>query len=289
MLLFLLLLSALWACKILIAPHPGIELYSWQWKHGALITGPPANSRLLLVFFKVKISLSLLQLCPLDLTVHAYPLCDKLALQMFEEIKSLQDPQAALSYSCNWFSQDAILKTFLVPSLVYQNLGLQIKSRFWVRFNQYRVYWEESFEKSDICVSVFPVSSIEPNRYKVGVYWIFEDISEWMRHLILFMTIVTILLDRLCFLCCSVAKSCQTLCNPMDCSMPGLPVPHHFLEFAQVHVHCISDAVQPSHPLTSPFPPTLNLSQHLGLFQWAGSSHQVAKVLELHLQHQSFQ
>ena len=156
-------------------------------------------------------------------------------------------------------------QNFIGSSLVYQNLGIQIKSRFWVRFNQYRVYWDESFEKSDIFVSVFPVSSTEPNRYKAGVYWIFEDTSEWMS-LILFVTIVTILLNRLCLLCCSVTKLCQILCDPMDCSTPGLPVPHHLLEFVQVHVHWLSDTVQPSHPLSSPFPPTLNLSQHLGLF-----------------------
>ena len=63
-------------------------------------------------------------------------------------------------------------------------------------------------------------------------------------------------------------SSCLTLCNPKECSTPGLPVPHHLLEFAQVHVHCISDAIQPSHPLTSSFPSALNLSQHQGLFQW---------------------
>ena len=70
------------------------------------------------------------------------------------------------------------------------------------------------------------------------------------------------------FCCCwSVSKSCLTLCNPMDCSMPGLPVTHHLLEFAQVHVHWISDAIQPSHPLLSPSP-AVNLSQHQGLFRW---------------------
>ena len=74
------------------------------------------------------------------------------------------------------------------------------------------------------------------------------------------------------------------LCNPMDCSMPGFPVLHHLLEFAQTHVHWVS----PSHPLSSPAP-ALNLSQHQSLFQWVGSSHQVAKVLELQLQHPSFQ
>ena len=85
----------------------------------------------------------------------------------------------------------------------------------------------------------------------------------------------------------SVAQSCLTLCDPMDCSTPGLPVHHQLPEFTQTHVHWVSDAIQPSHPLSSPFPPALNLSQHQGLFQWVSSSHQVAKVLELQLQHQS--
>ena len=77
-----------------------------------------------------------------------------------------------------------------------------------------------------------------------------------------------------------------TLCNPMDCSMPGLPVPHCLLKFSQAHVHCTGD-IQLSHPLMPSFPPALNLSQHEGLFQWVNSSHQVAKVLKF--QHQSFQ
>ena len=67
--------------------------------------------------------------------------------------------------------------------------------------------------------------------------------------------------------CCSVVQSCLTLCNPMDCSMPSLLVPHHLLEFAQVHVCCISDVVQPSHPLMPSSPSALNLSQHQELFQ----------------------
>ena len=87
----------------------------------------------------------------------------------------------------------------------------------------------------------------------------------------------------------SVAQSCPTLCNPMNCSTPGLPVHHQLLEFTQTHVHRVGDAIQPSHPLLSPSPPALNLSQHQGLFQWVSSSPQVAKVLEFQLQHQSFQ
>ena len=86
-----------------------------------------------------------------------------------------------------------------------------------------------------------------------------------------------------------VAKLCLTLCDPMDHSTPGLPVHHQLLEFTQTHVHWVSDAIQPSHPLLSPSPPAFNLSQHQGLFKWVSSSYQVAKVLEYQLQHQSFQ
>ena len=75
----------------------------------------------------------------------------------------------------------------------------------------------------------------------------------------------------------SVAQSCLTLCDPMDCSMPGLPVHHQLLEFTQTHVHWVSDAIQPSHSLSSPLPPAFNLSQHQDLFKWVGYSHQVAK------------
>ena len=85
---------------------------------------------------------------------------------------------------------------------------------------------------------------------------------------------------------CSV-QSCPTVCDPMDCSTPGLPVHHQLPEFAQTHVHWVGDAIQPSHPLLSPSP-TCNLSQHGGLFQWVSSSHQVAQVLEFQLQHQAF-
>ena len=87
----------------------------------------------------------------------------------------------------------------------------------------------------------------------------------------------------------SVAQSSPTLCNPMDCSTPGLPVHHQLPGLTQTHVHRIGDAIQPSHPLSFPSPPAFNLSQHQGLFQWVSSSHQMAKVLEFQLQHQSFQ
>ena len=84
------------------------------------------------------------------------------------------------------------------------------------------------------------------------------------------------------------SPSCVWLCNPMDCSMPDLLVPYHLPEFAQVHVHCTGDALQPSHPLTPSSPSALDISQHQGLFQWVVCSHQMTKILELQLQHQSF-
>ena len=86
----------------------------------------------------------------------------------------------------------------------------------------------------------------------------------------------------------SVNQSYPTLWDPMDCSMPGLPVHHQIPEFTQTHVHWVGDAIQPSHPLLSPSS-IFNLSQHQGLFQWVSSSCQVANVLEFQLQHQSFQ
>ena len=87
----------------------------------------------------------------------------------------------------------------------------------------------------------------------------------------------------------SDTQSCPTLCDPINCSMPGFAVHHQLLELAQTHVHWAGDAIQPSHPLSSPSPPALNLFQHQGLFQWVSSSHQVAKVLEFQLQRQFFQ
>ena len=81
----------------------------------------------------------------------------------------------------------------------------------------------------------------------------------------------------------SVAQLCPTLCDPMNRSMPGLPVHHQLPEFSQTHVHLVGDAIQPSHPLSSPSPPALNPSQHQGLFQWVNSLHEVAKVLEFQL------
>ena len=83
----------------------------------------------------------------------------------------------------------------------------------------------------------------------------------------------------------SVTQWCPTLCDPMNHSMPGLPVHHQLQEFTQTHAHRVGDAIQPSHPLSSLSPPAPNPSQHQGLFQWVNSLHKVATVLEFQLQH----
>ena len=87
----------------------------------------------------------------------------------------------------------------------------------------------------------------------------------------------------------SVPQSCSILCDPMDCSTPGLPVHHQLLEFTQTHVIRVGDTIQPPHTLLSLSPPAPNLSQYQSLYQWVNSSHEVAKVMEFQLQHQSFQ
>jgi len=87
----------------------------------------------------------------------------------------------------------------------------------------------------------------------------------------------------------SATQSCPTLCDSMECSMPGFPVHHQLPELTQTHVHWVGDTIQPSLPLSSPSPPAFNLSQHQGLSQGVSCSHQVAKVWEPQLQHQSFQ
>ena len=87
-----------------------------------------------------------------------------------------------------------------------------------------------------------------------------------------------------CGCCHSVAEPCPTLCDPVDCSTPDFPALRYSLELAQTHVHRVGGAIQPSRPLSSPFPPAFSLSRCQGLFQWVSSSHQVAKGLELQLQ-----
>ena len=117
------------------------------------------------------------------------------------------------------------------------------------------------------------------------IWNIYRNITEKMSHVQASYRVVHTLINQFS----SVTQSCPTLRDPMNHSMPGLPVHHLLLEFTQTHVHWVSDAIQPSHPLLSPSPPAPNPSQYQGLFQWVNSSHEVAKILEFQLQHQPFQ
>ena len=118
-------------------------------------------------------------------------------------------------------------------------------------------------------------------------FWLGCNLYTDKRQCLLSITFYTLLSPCLHIQISSVAQLCLALCDPMDCRMPGFPVHHQLPELVQTHVHRVNNAIQPSHPLSSPSHPACNLSQHQGLFQWVSSSHQVAKVLEL--QHQSFQ
>ena len=100
-------------------------------------------------------------------------------------------------------------------------------------------------------------------------------------------TRVSILFQFFPLCCCLVTKSCLPLCNLMGYSTPSFPLLHDLPELTQTHVHWVSDAIKPSHPLSPSSPFAFNFSQDQGLFQRVGLSHQVAKVLELQLQHQS--
>ena len=119
----------------------------------------------------------------------------------------------------------------------------------------------------------FPFPSLKPNKFDLEVIHVWKDFPKY------FLPVQFSL----------VAQSCLTHCDPMGCSTPGLPVHHQLPEFTQTHIHWVSDAIQPSHPLSFPSPPAFNLSQHQGLLKWVSSSHQVAKALKFQLQHQSFQ
>ena len=121
---------------------------------------------------------------------------------------------------------------------------------------------------------------ISPSQWRLSQspYWKLQLSNHLCSQFFLFCFIFPIALQSVQF--SWVAQSFPTLCDPMDCSTPGLPVHHQFPEFTQTHVHWVDDAIQPSHPLSSPSPPAPNPSQNQGLFQWVNSSHEVGKVLE---------
>ena len=151
--------------------------------------------------------------------------------------------------------------------------------------------WQESW--SSQCISCFWLNLRRASMSEDKIF--LENMEKWC--MTVFSALLQIALgstqDWIIVQFSSIAQSCPTLYNSMNCRMPGFPVHHQPPELAQTHVHRVGDAIQPSCPLTSPSPPAFKLSHHQGnesvLFKWVSSSHQVAKVLELQLQRQSFQ
>ena len=158
---------------------------------------------------------------------------------------------------------------FLCPFVLYPSRTTQLN------------LWSHCLLFSFISYSAYLLTpatpSLRPNVSSLG-----EKKNSYFKDLI-----VSLLMINNC--CFSVAQSSPPLCNPMDYSMLGFPVLHYLPEFAQTLIHWVGDAIQPSHSLLHPSPTALNLSQHQGLFQLVGFSHKETKVLELQLQHQSFQ
>ena len=169
-----------------------------------------------------------------------------------------------------WFIQDHAgntAKYYLVPSILSYKFRDYLAHPRSIFHSVIQFFFlctcdiEIEFESS--CWLFFLIElNIYPGLYDYQIYFPPETVSDQIR---------------------SVTHSCLTLCDPMNLSTPGLPVHHQLPEFTQTHVHWVSDAIQPSHPLSSPSPPAPNPSQQQSLFQWVNSSHEVAKVLEFQL------
>ena len=148
-----------------------------------------------------------------------------------------------------------------------------------IKSSHYLLVWRVSVESSAVIFMGIPLCVI---------HCFFPATFNSCFLCLIFLSLTNMCLGVFCLQFSSVAQSCPTLYDPMNCSKPGLPVHHKLPEFTQTHVHRVSDAIQPSYPLSSPSPPALNPSQHQSLFQWVNSSREVARVLEFQLQHQCF-
>ena len=139
------------------------------------------------------------------------------------------------------------------------------------RIEQKMIYWAYWLSRKII------------NKIRVNLW------RRWALLLLLLLLLFGLVFQQISVQFSLVAQLCLTLCDTINRSMPALPVHHKLLEFTQTHAHRVSDAIQPSHPLSSPSPPAPNPSQHQGLFQRVNFSHEVARFLVFQLQHQSFQ
>ena len=180
----------------------------------------------------------------------------------------------------NSWSGDMIFRTQVVRFRDIDNFFSKLKGK-------------ELFKKTKVNTETISDLRILPDRKKVLLKRERENVINWSLMVVKvqekWCEIFWVANNYILFSSVSVPQSCPTLCDPTDCSTPGLPVHHQLPEFTQTNVHWVNDAIQPSHPLSSPAPSAFNLSQNQDLFKWVSSSHQVAKILEFQLQYQSFQ
>ena len=215
--------------------------------------------------------------------------------KLLQSCQTLWDPMdcSLPGFSVCGILQARILEKVVIPSGpgVLPNPGIEPVSLMTPalagRFFTTSATWEAHFSLSVLPIDIlqiFILLHITVTHIYITVPW-----SNYVLHKSVFNKYSVFTWSQLSSVQFSSVRSLShwvTLCNPMECSMPGFLV-HQFLEITQTHVHWVGDAIQPSHPLSSPSPPTFNLSQHHSFLQWVSSSHQVAQVLEL--QHQSFQ
>ena len=155
------------------------------------------------------------------------------------------------------------------------------KTTIWPAIPLLGIYPEETKIERDTCITLF-IAAL----FTIARTWKqprFLSTDEWIKKSWYIYTMeYSVQLN-------SVAQSCPTFCNPMNCSTTGFAVHHQLPEFTQTHYHWVGNAIPPSQSLSSPSPPAFSFSQHQGVFQWVGASHHMAKVLEFKHQHQSFQ
>ena len=187
-----------------------------------------------------------------------------------------------------WYSH--LLKNFLQIVVIHTVKGFSIVNEAEVDvLLEFPCFFYDSTDVGNLISGSSAFSKSSLNIWKLSVHILLKPVLEDFEHY--FASVwdeCNCVVVWTFFQFSSVAQLCPTLCDFMDCSTPGLPVHHQPPELTQTHVHWVSDAIQPSHLLLSPSSPTFNLSQHQGLFYWVSSSHQVAKVMEFLLQHQSF-
>ena len=195
-----------------------------------------------------------------------------------------RNPSSLDQHACPPPLQEQIVQNAPYVVLVGCNHPRQANKQLYIELS-----WQHWSESCSFFVIFWCLASLATRSLTLHLWWIHKPLLIALILWVFLWFFVAVFSLSVQFSSVQFSQSCPTLCDPMNRSMPGLPVHHQLPQFTQTHAHRVDDAIQPSHPLLSPSPPAPNLSQHQGLFQWVSSSHEVAKVFEFQLQHQSFQ